>query len=152
MPPSSRGIWICASQTKLWQGIFSQTTFCQKRLKLGRTEKNLKLKVSEHESDLASWYIRHWWRSPSLMLDKVPASRLVPRWPSREFGTPRRWSPQSSHGNGAGRCAKATTQFGWRRRQGGSVWVNWLHRKNSANQKVMTNKDNNVYKKILLLI
>ena len=32
---------------------FSQTTFCQKSIMLGRTEQNLKLKVFKHESDLA---------------------------------------------------------------------------------------------------
>ena len=34
------------------------------------------------------------------MRDKVLAPRLVPRWPSRESGTPRRWRPQSSLGDG----------------------------------------------------
>ena len=33
---------------------FSQMAFCQKSIMLGRTEQNLKLKVFEHESDLAS--------------------------------------------------------------------------------------------------
>ena len=50
--PCKRGIQICVSQTKFGQGCFSQTTFCQKSIMLGRTEQNLKIQNFEHESDL----------------------------------------------------------------------------------------------------